>query len=412
MMRPDRALAYALILAIALLGAVAAEAEDTSPKVTLFPTLLRGDPSRGGAVDEESAAVYSAALRSSLKLRLGEAGYSVVEDGESLEGGFPEAAEASSRAAKAGSSFAAVCELSLTPGRIAYRIAIYDATDASLGAGDGFSAFSGLAALSLLDGAAARSVEKLAAYDARRPGIARRLVGYRLVVLCPIEGAEVSVELPGSSAPIRMGRISGGRLELPYYPFVQGTTLTVAAAALGRRTLRASVALGAESPPSIELSEGKPRYDLLLGTGTGRLMGLGGELRFFPGSEWLFGFAEARLYAGYDFQQGSSPLVHTDIWEGLGSYLFFPPPARFRMGYSMGYGILVCTVTAEDASDRQYCDFALLPVELFGEYRLKGNMCAWTSLRFAYALGTALLPKGWIGGGAPALSIGALWRKR
>jgi hypothetical protein len=395
--------------------ATGAKPEEGLRGVSLFPIVLHVGENTGETGDSTEVAAFSDALRSGLKRNLEAAGYPVAEVEEALPGDLPESKEASDRAKKAGSAWAAVCELSLVSGRIVYRIAIYDAEDGSLGAGDGFSAFAGLSTVSLLENATARTALKLAAYESERRGTPRRLVGYRLVVACPFEGAEVSVDLPGSSTALPAGRIEGGRLELPYYPFAQGSTLGITAVAPRHLPMHASVNLGVEAPPVIELAEPRPRYDVLVGTGSGRLMGAGGQLRLYPGSEWFFFFAEYRLYAGYDFTAGSSPLLHNEIWQGVGWYLFLPPASRFRMGYSMGYGALISTVTEREATRRNFSDFALLPVNLFGEYSLKKDMGIWMSLGFAYSPGASengLLEQGWIGNGAPSLSVGALWRRR
>ena len=416
LIRVARATAKATAMAIALATAPCSRAAWAEPRaVSLFPIVLHVGENPEKADDPTEVAALSEALRSGLERNLEAAGYPVAEEGEALSGELPEFKEASDRAKKAGSAWAAVCELSLASGRVDYRIAIYDVEDGSLGAGDGFSAWSGLSAVSLLENATARTVEKLAAYDSERRGTPRRLVGYRLVVACPFEGAEVSLDLPGTKTALRAGRIEGGRLELPYYPFAQGSTLGITAVAPRHLPMRASVVLGVEAPPAIELAEPRPRYDVLAGTGSGRLMGAGGQLRLYPGSEWFFLFAEYRIYAGYDFTKGSSPLLHNEIWQGVGWYLFLPPASRFRMGYSMGYGALISTVTERQAAQRNFSDLALLPINLFGEYSLKKDMGVWMSLGLAYALGASengLLGTGWMGGGAPALSVGVLWRRR
>jgi hypothetical protein len=376
-------------------------------RLSLFPAAVPE------AVAAESAP-YAEALRAGLRRSLELAGYSVVDEIDPLSGEQAEAKDASSRARESGASWAAVCELSAASGRIVYRIATYDARDGALAAGDGFSAFTGLSAIPLLEGAAARTVEKLGAYESARTSLARRLVGYRLLALCPVEGAGVSVLPPGASSGIVAGRIEGGRLELPYYPFVQGASLTLVAAAPGHHRMSARLELGADRPPAVELAEPRPRFDLLVGTGSGRLMGLGGGIRVYPGSEWLFVFFEDRVYAGYDSVKGSSALWHSELWQGLGLFLFFPPSSRFRLGCSLGCGVLLSALSDTEAADRHFADFALLPAEAFAEYRLNEAFGLWLSMRFAYSVGTSngLLERGWIGGGPPSLSAGALWRRR
>jgi hypothetical protein len=193
-------IACAIAAAIALCPRVS-WAEEAAGAVSLFPILLHVEENPDKGVNPTEVAAFSDALRSGLERNLEAAGYSIAAEEEPLAGELPESREAQARARKALSSWAAVCELSLASGRIDYRIAIYDVEDGSLGAGDGFSAFAGLAALTLLEHATARTVEKLAAYESERRGSPRRLVGYRLVVACPFDGAEVSLDIPGASAP-------------------------------------------------------------------------------------------------------------------------------------------------------------------------------------------------------------------
>jgi hypothetical protein len=401
-------LARAAVAEDAALASSPPPAEPIARSLSLFPVILPdGEPSA-------DAAAFAEALRSGLGRNLEAAGYSVADEKDALAPDLPEPAEASSRARKAGSAWAAVCELSLAGGRIAYRVAIYDAGEGALAAGDSFSAFSGLAAIPLMNDTTARTVQRLSSYEDEKRGVARALVGYRILVDCPVEGAEVSIDLPGSSAGIPAGTVRNGRLELPYFPFVQGSTLGISARAEGRAAMRATITLGAEAPV-VALSERRLRLDLLAGTGTGRLMGAGGGLRLYPGSEWFFGFAEDRVYAGYDFKKGSSPLLHEEFWNGLGWYLFFPPSSRFRLGYQMGYGILFSMVSSPGQERRLFCDLALLPVNFFGEYGLGKDRALWLSLGSAYSIGargTGLLPSGWMGGGAPSISAGMLWRRR
>jgi hypothetical protein len=144
-------------------------------------------------------------------------------------------------------------------------------------------------------------------------------------------------------------------------------------------------------------------------------MGAGAELRAYLAPEWSFIFLEDRLYAGYDFQTGSSPVLHEESWDGLGCYLFFPPSSRFRMGLTAGLGFLLSVTTLPGSSKQVFFDLALLPVNLFGEYSLGKDLGIWMSLRSAYSLGfgsSGLLPRGWMANGAPALSLGMVWRRR
>jgi hypothetical protein len=178
--------------------------------------------------------------------------------------------------------------------------------------------------------------------------------------------------------------------------------------------MRASVPLGAEGA-TVRLKAPGLRADLLAGTGSGRLLGLEGGIRFYLDPDWAFFSYDERIYAEYDFLKGSAPLFHDEFWNGLGWYLFFPPASKFRMGYSLGYGFLFSLVPEAGAEDRLLFDLALLPVDFFGEYALGKDMAAWVSIGAAFSVGTngsGLLGREWLGGGSPMISAGMLWRRR
>jgi hypothetical protein len=378
--------------------------------VSLLPLLLsRVEPSA-----TEDAATFGEALRSGLGRNLAAAGYSVLDETDALSPDAPEPAAAGARAAKAGATWAAVCELGLEEGRIAYRVAVYDAEDGSLAGGDAFSALSGLSAIPLMNDATARVVQGLAAYESAKAGLPRRLVDYRVVVRCPVEGALVSLDSPGAPSGTPLGKIRNGQLELPYYPFILGSTIHVSATAPAMSRTRAEAVLGAEAAV-VELRPSSPPVDLLLSTGSGHLLGAGGTYRAYLDPDWTFLFYEDRIFAAYDFAKGSTPVLHNELWSGFGWYLFFPPSSRFRMGYSLGWGALFSFLNAPGLENHVFLDLALLPADIFFEYTLGKKMAAWISLSTAFSVGTGetgLLGRDWMAGQAPIVSAGLLWRRR
>jgi len=403
-----------LLLALALLGRAYAEdgAADPAPQaeggsVSLFAVpASTEDPASG-----EEAGVYAEELRSSLQRRLTALGYAVQPAEAALSPELPEATQAAALARASGSAWAAVCALSLAQGRLSYRIAIYDAAEGSLAAGDSFSVLSGLGALRTMDDSAASAAARLADYRAGRAALIHRVVSYRVAIRCPAEGATVRVDSPGLKSASPGGTIRNGHLLLPYYPFLQGSTLLISATSVSGQRMAAKVVLGPEAP-LVELMPPRPRLDFLVGTGTGRLMGAGAELRTYIVDEWSYFFLEDRLYAGFDFQAASSPLIHQEVWNGVGCYLFFPPSSRFRLDLGLGWGILLSIPTIAGSSSA-FADLALLPLDLVGEFSLSRDSAAWLSVSSAFAVGNGgLLARGWMGNGAPAVSLGLLWRRR
>jgi hypothetical protein len=387
-----------------------------SEGVLLFPILGNAQ----GASASEDAAAFGEELRSGLGRNLAAAGYSLVDGKDALSpvaADSPNASEgalASSLARAGGARWAAVCELSLDQGRIAYRVALYDAEDGTLVGGDAFSLLAGLSAVSFMNDSTARAVRRLALYGTLKLGMPRRLVDYRVVVLCPVEGAEVSIDSFGTKAGPSVGKIKNGRLELPYYPFLVGSTLQISAGLSGQGRMRAEAKLGRDAV-AVDLKPPHPRLDLLLGTGTGRLLGAGGELRGYIDPEWSFIFFGDKIYADYDFRKGSTALAHDELRNGFGWYLFFPPSSKFRMGYAAGYDLMLSFVSASGSGNRVLSDLALIPLNLFGEFDIGRDKAIWLSIESAFSVGTGgsgLLGRQWLDDGVPAISAGMLWRRR
>jgi hypothetical protein len=412
----------ALFLAVRLAAATGEGESVVAPAsegVLLFPILGNAQ----GASASEDAAAFGESLRSGLGRNLKAAGYSLDDGKDALSPvaadtpNTPNASEgalASSLARAGGARWAAVCELSLDQGRIAYRVALYDAEDGTLVGGDAFSLLAGLSAVSFMNDSTARAVRRLALYGTLKLGMPRRLVDYRVAVLCPVEGAEVSIDSFGTEGGPPVGKIKNGRLELPYYPFLVGSTLRISAGLSGQGRMRAEAKLGRDAVV-VDLKPPHPRLDLLLGTGTGRLLGAGGELRGYIDPEWSFIFFADKIYADYDFQEGSSPLMHDEFRNGFGWYLFFPPSSKFRMGYAAGYDLMLSFVSASGSGNRVLSDLALIPLNLFGEYDIGRDKAIWLSIESAFSVGTGgsgLLGRQWLDDGAPAISAGMLWRRR
>ncbi|MGA2545057.1 MAG: hypothetical protein ABSF43_00795 [Rectinemataceae bacterium] len=410
-------IALAFFLSLATEGAegpVAQGMEATAPDaaaVLLFPAVILGGNGPGGT----EAATFSSALADALDRAFTELSFRVSRSSEALDQSEGLPAEASSRALAAGTRWAAVASVEVADKRIAYSFRIYDATEIALVASAGFSAYAGLTALPLMADSANAVASKTAAY---RSSVSRGVgvpIQYRITVTSPDEGASVSIGAAGAWGSRPLGTIVGGALLLPYIPFEKGTKIVISLSEKGKAPIDIPIELGEEethvAAPALRKLD---KENLLLGTGPGRLLGLGITYRYYTRPEWDFLFVNERIFAGYDFGPNSIPLLHCETWEGLGWYLLFPPKSPFRLGAGVGWGFLASfSSSASPTSDNSvFWDVAIIPIEAFFEYRLKSGPTLWLSVRGAYSINSSgLLGRGWMGNGQPDLSAGLLWRR-
>ena len=400
-----------IVLALFIQSAVSegASAPDDGV-VALFPAVELGASGAGG----DEAAVFGNALEEAMTRALTEFSFSVSRSAEGLDRGGNLAAEVSSRATAAGARWAAFASFEVADKRIAYTLRVYDAQENALVASAGFSAFAGLTALPLIEDSAKAIAAKAAAYrdSARKSGGGP--VQYRISVSSPDEGASVYIGDPGGPDTRAAGTIRDGGLLLPYVPFEKGTRIVIGVVAKDRLPIEVPVVLGDEAPTiSVPALRKADRGNLLVGTGSGRLLGLGATYRIFMRPDWNFIFLNERVFAGYDFSRGSIPLVHAETWEGIGCYMLFPPQSPFRLGACIGCGFLFSfSSAASPTSDSSiFMDVAIIPIEGFFEYRFKTGPTLWFSVRGSYSISSSgLLGVGWIGNGTPDLSAGLLWR--
>jgi len=416
--RPLPRLYSALFVFLCFAGAGAAETQEASlpagspastEPATISPSILLLLP----AIEQgRDAAPFAEALRQALGSELAASGFEVSEGLEALAG-QNEPQEAARLAAAAGAGWVAVTAVATAADRMVYRAAVYDAGDGSLVAADAFSVYAGLSALSLIADSARNIAARAAAYrDASRRGSSRPIV-YRIAVTSPDEGASVYLGGTGSKAAIPAGRIRDGKLLLPYFSIPEGTRIGIGVEAPGKLPARVEAMAGRE-PLVVELPAlaAIPRRSLLAGTGTGRLLGAGLAYRDFFSREWSFFFLEDDVFALSDFRPGSAPLIRNDLWMGFGWYLYFPPESRFRAGFAAGLGLLSSLATGDMGSSRLFVDLALIPAELFAEWRLDGKSGIWISLRSSFSFGVSggLYPYGWMMDGFPSLAGGFQWR--
>jgi hypothetical protein len=385
--------------------AAAKPAPDDSALLLIPAAISMGDPASA-----DDAAAFGSALDSALEQALLEKGFAVKRSPEPLpQGGDPR--DAAPLALDSGSGWAAMASVDLSDKRLACSVNIYDARDSALAASAGFSSYAGLSALPMMAEAAKSAAEKAAAYRSSTVREAGNQVPYRITLNSPDEGAIVSIGAAGSLGSRELGSIAGGSLVLPYLSLEKGSTIVLSLSAKNRISLDLPVKLGDEAP-TVEAPAMKSlaTEEFLVGTGPGHLLGAESTYRIFINPDWSFFYTNQRLFAGYDFTKGSVPVLHFESWTGLGWYLVFPPESAFRLGACVGGGVMLSASSAK--LDSLFVDVAIIPIQVFMEYRLPRGPTLWYSMRGAYSLGAGgLLGQGWIGGSGPDLSAGVLWRR-
>jgi hypothetical protein len=403
------------LLALAFLAQrTKAEESATAPTdqdvVLLFPSLVLGND------DGVEAPALGTALEDALRNALEKRSFRVSEAPEALQNGPDVRLEVIPRALAAGARWAAVASFEIEDKRLSYTLSVYDAKASALIASAGFSTYAGITSLPLMDSSALTVASKTAAYrDAPPPDFNQAPIPYRISLISHDEGASVYIGEAGSPGSRLVGTIKEGSLLIPYIPFKKGTKIILNLTDKNKRPVCILVELGAEPPTIVAPALAKPeKENFLLGTGPGRLLGLGGTYRVFFRPDWSFFFVNERIFAGYDFSSSSSPLWHFETWEGLGWYLVFPPESRFRAGACVGWGLLASLSSASSpTSDNSlFMDYALLPIELFFEYRVGAGPSVFFSYRSAYSVSSSgLLGRGWMDNNGPDLTLGVLWRR-
>ncbi len=416
----SKAILAAIALAVVVHPAIAEGTTESSGQfvvapderaVLIFPAIVQHDDS----VDGDEAATFGTSLINALEKAFSDLSFHVSIAPISLVQGDGLPAEASSNALAVGAGWAAVISLEVANKRIAYSLRVYEASETALVASSGFSSYAGLTALPLFADSARAVATKTAAFQYSPSSRIKGPIQYRISIESPDEGASVVIGTGGAWGSRNVGRIEIGTLVLPYIPFQKGTKIVVSLSKKDMVTIEVPIELGDEERHiAIPALQRREKENLLIGTGPGRLLGLGVTYRIFTRPDWDFIFFNERIFAGYDFSPGSIPLLHMETWEGLGWYLLFPPKSPFRMGACIGGGILFSFSSASSptSSNSVFVDAAIIPIEGFMEYRFRSGPTLWFSVRGAFSINSSgLIGQGWIGGGQADLTAGLLWRR-
>jgi hypothetical protein len=209
-----------------------------------------------------------------------------------------------------------------------------------------------------------------------------------------------------------IGKIEGGKLVAPYYPFPSNTVLDITIEKKGWRNKTVTITL---NPATLDYN--LPALDKLrveelhIFDQGGRLLGLGGEYRNYFIPDWAFWSVEA-----YPWVQmrpgvaGTRPVAHLDLGGSAGTWLYFSADSWFRFGLqsSLWAGT---AVTVSSKTPGTYLDGMIVPFGVLLEWNVFGVLIDnRIQVPFSLGLPTGVEPQRWmlIDGNFPLFSIGVV----
>ncbi len=275
--------------------------------------------------------------------------------------------------------------------RMYIHIKGFDVRTSRLAAAVAETGFAQLAGFSLGETAARRFAEDLVRYreqyDPNELITLEAIAG--LTFLSEEEGMQISID---KREPI--GTIEGGELEAPYVPFRVGTTIQVWKEKEGYYPIQEEVTLQ-EGFNRVQLAPLPKKYknEVSAAWTLGESWGSGIEYRRYFEPDWFFVSFTGRFYIQYDTYEGSSPVFHNDISFSLGEYFFLPYDSWFRVGCSLGVGVVVTSFTESEMP--VYTDYYLNILSPF----LDLNFRPWTAflmarIQFGLGMGNDFLGRG------------------
>ncbi|TVR60066.1 MAG: hypothetical protein EA426_05435 [Spirochaetaceae bacterium] len=291
--------------------------------------------------------------------------------------------------------------------QLAIQMTLYDPRERTVLGGVFSRARTGLTMFTTVDRAIAEIDDTLARYIEER-------YEYRppsgvvdsIVVRSPAEGADVL--FAGRNA----GRITGGRLDVPYTPFPVGTVVRIDVQKDGYHPATHAVRLESEefeiSLPGIRRTG---RYAGYVHSTYGAFLGLGVGLRVYAIPDQTFIALEQYRSVLPGDGPGRRGVGFTDLSVAVGQYLFLPQSSFIRLSISLGFGAIVTTIASIEDGDFVDYYLALLnpAVEL--------NFDSWMlfvrpEARFTLGAGDNLLGRTWmrVPFGLPPITLGVVRR--
>ena len=226
----------------------------------------------------------------------------------------------------------------------------------------------------------------------------------KVTLFSPDEDMEVS--LAGGR---RVGRVSNGRLVLPFIPFKIGSELILEKRKEGFYTDEERVVLE-EGSQEIELRplRKKTRLATEIHWTYGQLLGMGIGQRYYLKPDYWFLSGEFYYYIQQSFMENSRPVFHYDLKFLFGGYPFIPASFRFRIGLCSGIGGIITSYSVPGMPDNR--DIYLNVLNIWLEWNFSKRLVLFLRAEGKYALGleNGLLNRGWlmVGDHFPPITLG------
>ena len=216
----------------------------------------------------------------------------------------------------------------------------------------------------------------------------------------------MSVKLSGDQ---ELGQVVDGRLSLPASAITPGARVTLEKSKPGYHPSEQAVTLAVGKDIPLAPLVRESRYGMEVNATIGQLLGLGVALRDYPVPDWFFITFGSYLWLQPPLDFAPRAVLHSDLFGGIGGYLFLKPDAPVRLGVSTGAGLIISLMSTSGLPT--YTDFYLDVVNWWLEATLFGTTL-YVRQEFKYALGIGinLLGRGMMIPGYPPTTLGVLFR--
>ena len=226
----------------------------------------------------------------------------------------------------------------------------------------------------------------------------------KVVLLSPDEDMEISL-----AGERRVGRVSNGRLVLPFIPFQIGSELILEKRKEGYYPDEERVVLDKES---LEIGLRPLRKKIHLATEMhwtyGQLLGIGLGQRYYLKPDYWFLSGEFYYYIQHSFMENSRPVFHYDLRFLFGGYPLSRVGSRLRLGFSSGIGGIMTSFSVSGMPVNR--DIYLNVLNIWLEWNLSEKWVLFLRSEGKYSLGLegGLLGRGWlmVGDHFPPLTLG------
>jgi hypothetical protein len=205
-----------------------------------------------------------------------------------------------------------------------------------------------------------------------------------------------------------IGTITEGKLSLPADTITPGTKVLLAMSKPGFHPADQAVTLTPGKDIPLKPLVREHRYGMELNSTLGQLLGLGAALRYYTVPDWTFFWFGSYLWVQPPLNLALRAVIHTDMFAGVGTYVFLNPDAPVRLGVSTGAGLILSVPTESLGAS---ADFYLDVANWWLEAGLPGTtFYLRQEYKYALGIGTNLLGQGWMIKDFPPTTVGVLFR--